>query len=69
MNHPSKKTIGDFEIAVDFEGWPRWTRIRAGDQEFIFTEEQAHDLLYAMQRIVAFLEDAKQVDRLRGIQA
>jgi len=70
MSKPDSKCIGNFEISVDFNGWPRWTRI-TGHSGFveILNEEQAHDLHYALSRIVEFLDDAKVLDRKRGIEA
>jgi hypothetical protein len=35
----------------------------------VLNEEEARDLHYALTRIIAFLEDAKQTDRLNGIVA
>jgi hypothetical protein len=70
MGHPKPKSIGDMSISVDMNGYPRWTRINVTNGErgsFIFDEEQAHDLHYALSRIVAFLDDAKKTDRNIGI--
>jgi hypothetical protein len=72
MTHPKEKTIGGaITVSVDYSGYPRWTRIKDDRGNWVATlnEEEAHDLHYAMTRIVAFLEDARQVDRLRGIDA
>jgi hypothetical protein len=71
MTHPKDKTISNLNISVDFNGWPRWTRITATDRLWVavLNEEEARDLHYALTRIIAFLEDAKQTDRLNGIVA
>ncbi len=70
MTRPDSKCIKGLEIHVDAEGWPRWTRI-TGPNGFmeILNEEQAHDLHYALSRVVEFLDDAKRIDRKRGIEA
>lgn len=67
MGKPSNKRVGEFDISVDFNGYPRWTRIAARDAMFIFDEEQTRDLHYALSRIVEFLDDAKRLDISRGI--
>jgi hypothetical protein len=72
MGHPEPKNIGDVTVSVDYNGWPRWTRlnIRNGERgAFIFNEEQARDLHYALTRVVEFLDDMKHLDRKRGIEA
>ena len=70
MAYPSTKTIGQLTISVDYQGYPRWTRITdKNGYVFIFNEEEAHDLHYALSRIVEFLDDAKVLDRKRGIEA
>lgn len=69
MSRPDNKTIGDLRISVDGQGWPRWTRITVSGGTVILNEEQAHDLHYALSRIVQFLDDAKALDRKRGIEA
>lgn len=69
MGKPATKTIGNLSISVDYNGYPRWTRFSIGNGEqgiFILDEEQAHDLHYALSRIVEFLDDAKKTDRING---
>ena len=71
MNYPQKQKIDNLAISIDFQGWPRCTRIDADDGKWVavLDEENARQLHYALTRIVAFLEDAKITDRLRGIVA
>lgn len=70
MATPSAMTIGDITVSVDSQGWPRWTRIniRSGaNGSFCLDEEQAHDMLYAFQRICEHLDDSKKRDQIKGI--
>lgn len=61
-SHPTRKQIGQVTVAVDQGGYPYWTRINYENGCISLGHEEARDLLYAMQRIVAFL-DAKQAGR------
>ena len=69
MGHPTEKQIGSVSVAVDYNGWPRWTRFKHKNGTWgpIFNEEETRDLHYALTRIIAFLDDMKIVDRNRGI--
>lgn len=56
---PSVKKIGTVSVTISEHGWPHWTRIERTDREgvcIMLGHEQARDMLYAMQRIVAFLD-------------
>ena len=57
MTRPAAKTIGRLTIAVDECGSPRWTRITDDQRNHvaILNEEEAHDLHYALSRIVKHL--------------
>lgn len=63
MTPPTEKKIGDISVSVAEHGYPHWTRINHGyGHQILLGEEEARDLLYAMQRIVAFL-DAKEAEK------
>jgi hypothetical protein len=53
---PTVKQIGQVQVSVSPRGYPYWTRIESPDVHLSFGHEEARDLLYAMQRIVAFLD-------------
>lgn len=57
MGHPAAKQINHrLSVSVAIQGWPFWTHIYVGDTSVGLNEEEARDLLYAMQRIVAWLD-------------
>lgn len=63
MGYPAEKKINyAMSVSVSEQGYPYWTNItirdmRAGqDVRTNLHHEEARDLLYAMQRIVAFLD-------------
>jgi hypothetical protein len=61
MSHPTPKAIGKWRITVDGpESHPRWTRISSPSGSVIFDEEEAHDLHYALSRIVVYLDADKK---------
>lgn len=72
MTVPTPKTIGDITVTVDERGWPFWTRINIPSglngvtYGISLNEEQAHDLHYALSRIVEYLDDRKKIDRMEG---
>lgn len=58
---PTPKRAGDVTISVDQRGYPYWTRIEGvvglNTAYISLNHDEARDLLYAMQRIVAFLDN------------
>jgi hypothetical protein len=60
MDHPTAKHIGQMTVTVDSAGWPYWTRLVTHEGTITLDHEEARDLHYAMQRIVAFLDGKEQ---------
>jgi hypothetical protein len=59
MAHPTTKTIGPITASVSEPGYPYWTHIEHRDGRIGLGHEDARDLLYAVQRIVAYLDEKK----------
>jgi hypothetical protein len=66
MAHPPMVTIGSLSISVDSQGSPHWTRLQDGAATIIMRPEEARLTLFAMQRIVAFLDVQEEQDRKNG---
>jgi len=63
MQHPTTKRIGNnFNIRVDEYGYPYWTRMMGKEVNCSLNQEEARDLLYALQRIVAYLDYVERKD-------
>lgn len=56
MDCPTPKTIGQATVTVTPSGYPFWTRIDTDKASILLGHEEARDMLYAMQRIVAYLD-------------
>ena len=65
MDCPTTKRIGDVSVRVEAHGWPYWTRIDGRDVNWLLNHEEARDLLYAMQRVVAWLDAVEARDAKR----
>ncbi len=56
MERPTDKKINRAHVTVDEGGLTHWTRISFDGAMLSLGHEEARDLLYAMQRIVAYLD-------------
>ncbi len=57
MGHPTDKKINDsLKVSVSTQGYPYWTYLEVDGVRLALEHEEARDLLYAMKRIVAFLD-------------
>jgi hypothetical protein len=56
LDCPTEKKIGQATVSVLRDGHPYWTHIEFENGRITLGHEDARDLLYAMQRIVAYLD-------------
>lgn len=62
MIYPTEKTIANVTVSVRRGGWPHWVDMRGAAFAWTLNHEEARDLLYAMQRIVAFIDENEAFD-------
>lgn len=63
MDVPSEKNVGPrLTVSVASHGWPYWAHVRVDNSQVGLNREEAHDLLYAMTRICAYLDARERED-------